>query len=216
MVLHIAFRHYRVFLGCLLTTLSAGMFLGSVGGCGGGGGGNGATQIIAITISPDSAQLIPAQSATFSVTVSGTDNQQVAWSVREGLAGGTIGNDGVYRAPSLAGTFHVVATSQADRTKNAVVPVTVRITVTATPASASLTLRETRQLSAIVSGSQNQIVTWNVQEGESGGSVSSTGLYSAPATPGTYHIIATSQADTQQSAVVTVTVLAGGAAGTVE
>jgi hypothetical protein len=146
----------------------------------------------------------------------GTSNQQVVWSVLEGLAGGTITNTGVYTAPGLAGTFHVVATSQADLTKNAIVPVTVRVVLAVNPTTVDLTLREQRQLGATVTGSLNQSVTWSVQEGAAGGSVSATGLYTAPAAPGTYHVIATSLAAPQQSATVTITVLAGAANGTVE
>ena len=47
------------------------------------------------------------------------------WSVQEGSAGGTVDQAGNYTAPGVAGTFHVVATSQADTSKSAVATVTV-------------------------------------------------------------------------------------------
>ncbi len=50
-------------------------------------------------------------------------------------------------------------------------------------------------------------VTWSVQEA-TGGTVDATGLYHAPAIPGTYHVVATSIADATQSATVAVTVVA--------
>jgi hypothetical protein len=55
-------------------------------------------------------------------------------------------------------------------------------------------------------GLSSSAVTWSVQEGAAGGSVSTQGVYTAPATPGVYHLIATSTADgtTQGSATITV------------
>jgi len=79
----------------------------------------------AVTISPASATLDACRSVTFTATVSGTGNQSVAWSVKEGVAGGTITPAGAYTAPSTAGTFHVVATSAADPTNTSQGAVTV-------------------------------------------------------------------------------------------
>ena len=50
-------------------------------------------------------------------------------------------------------------------------------------------------------------VAWAVQE-PNGGTVSVAGLYTAPATTGTYHIVASSSADTSQKSSATVTVAA--------
>jgi hypothetical protein len=54
-------------------------------------------------------------------------------------------------------------------------------------------------------------VTWTVQEGAAGGTITNTGLYVAPTTPGTFHVIATSAADSTNSAsaVVNVAQLSG-------
>jgi hypothetical protein len=52
----------------------------------------------------------------------------------------------------------------------------------------------------------NLAVTWRIQEGSSGGSVSASGLYTAPTGAGTYHVIVTSAGDTTKSATSTVTV----------
>lgn len=57
----------------------------------------------------------------------------------------------------------------------------------------------------------NAPVMWAVQEGAAGGSIgSSTGVYTAPATAGTYHVLAASIADPSVIAGATVTVVAGG------
>jgi chitinase len=62
----------------------------------------------------------------FESIISGAVNSQVAWSVREGTAGGSITSNGLYTAPEMPGTYHVVCTSVADPTKSAVAVVTVQ------------------------------------------------------------------------------------------
>ena len=59
---------------------------------------------------------------------------------------------------------------------------------------------------ATFSGVATTTVTWSVQEGTTGGSITSSGVYTAPNTLGTYHVVATSAADatTTASAVVTI------------
>ncbi|MCW3099895.1 MAG: chiB1, partial [Chthonomonadaceae bacterium] len=67
-----------------------------------------------------------------------------------------------------------------------------------------------------VTGTSNTAVTWSVQEGASGGSISSSGVYTPPATAGTFHVVATSVADATQQSVVPVIVQAGSASGTIQ
>ena len=50
-------------------------------------------------------------------------------------------------------------------------------------------------------------VTWSIQE-SGGGTIEANGTYQAPTTPGTYHAVATSTADTSKSNVVAITVVA--------
>ena len=75
-----------------------------------------------------------------------------------------------------------------------------QITVTIAPTSVNLAAGGTEQFSANVVGSADTAVNWTVLEGAGGGMVTSTGFYTAPAYPGTFHIVATSQADLSQSA----------------
>jgi uncharacterized repeat protein (TIGR03803 family) len=51
-------------------------------------------------------------------------------------------------------------------------------------------------------------VTWAVQEGGAGGAVTSAGIYAAPSTTGTFHVVATNSANSAQTATATVTVVA--------
>jgi chitinase len=47
------------------------------------------------------------------------------------------------------------------------------------------------QLRAIGSSNQGAPISWSIEEGGAGGTVSETGLYRAPIYPGVYHIVAT-------------------------
>jgi hypothetical protein len=62
---------------------------------------------------------------------------------------------------------------------------------------------------ASVTGVANTAVAWSVEEGSSGGSVSSSGLYSAPSTEGTYHVVVASSADPTRTARAIVSVTTG-------
>ena len=61
-------------------------------------------------------------------------------------------------------------------------------------------------------------MTWRVQEGLAGGTVTTAGLYTAPALTGLYHVVATSTLDSTASATAPVQVhgaaISGGVAGT--
>ena len=118
-----------------------------------------------------------AVSQQFSATVTASSDTSVTWSA----SGGTISNSGQYTAPSTAGTYTVVATSVADSTKSASAAITVTTTpapvaVTITPGSAAVQVGKTQQFSASVTGSSNTAVTWSA----SGGTISASGLYTAP------------------------------------
>lgn len=90
-----------------------------------GGGGGGA--VLAVTITPPDTNLLAggAQTFTAAVLVTGGASTAVTWSVQEGATGGAVTTAGVYTAPAISGTFHVVATSQADPTMSAKATVTV-------------------------------------------------------------------------------------------
>jgi hypothetical protein len=63
--------------------------------------------------------------------------------------------------------------------------------VTVFPSPATVPPGAKQPFSAAVTGSGSPSVVWSVQQGTAGGSISSTGLYTAPATPGTYVVVAT-------------------------
>ena len=91
------------------------------------------------------------------------------------------------------------------------------IAVTVYPTAAKVAAGKSLDLKADVTGAANSGVTWTVEEGDAGGSVrlqsASTAeenslycTYTAPKTPGTYHVVATSNADKSKSGTGEVTV----------
>ncbi|MFN7918986.1 MAG: DUF1800 family protein [Bryobacteraceae bacterium] len=111
---------------------------------------------------------------------------------------------------SMVGTAQIRAVNPGPgSTTSDPVNVTVKmtsVTVSVSPASASVAVGKTLQLTATVGGSANTAVTWSA----TGGSVSSSGLFTAPASvpsPATITVKATSAADplVSASAVITVT-----------
>jgi hypothetical protein len=159
---------------------------------------------VSVSVSPTDTTLPVGSTKMFTATVQNTSNTAVTWSVMEST-GGSIGTDGTYTAPNATGTYHVIATSVADTTKMAAATVHVTVAVIVSPTTATLNAGQQQTFFATVNGSSNQAVTWSVME-STGGSVSVDGTYTAPSTNGTYHVIATSVADTTVSATATVTV----------
>jgi Tol biopolymer transport system component len=79
--------------------------------------------VIKVAITPTTTTSVINQSVQFSATVTGTTNKAVTWTVKESAAG-TV-KEGLYQAPVVNGTYHVVATSVADPTKSASAEVAV-------------------------------------------------------------------------------------------
>ena len=173
----------------------------SLAGCGVSGT-HVATPTVTLSLSPTFVSLSAGGTQQFTATVSGATNTAVTWSA----SGGSISSSGLYTAPSTTGTYTVKATSVADSTASASAQATVSspITVSISPKSAAMPINGTQQFTATVSGTTNTAVTWSA----SGGSISSSGLYTAPSTAGTYSVKDTSVADTTKSANAVVTVTA--------
>jgi hypothetical protein len=166
--------------------------------------------LISMYVLPFEVSLGEGQTAAFAANVQGTNNTGVTWAVQEGATGGLITGQGVYTAPQALGTFHVVATSQADSRFSATAKVdVVPIAVTVSPQTDTLGPLGLRTFSASVTGT-NQAVSWSVLEGTSGGSVTQEGVYTAPQSQGVFHIVATSGEDATKDAAATITVVQSG------
>jgi len=167
--------------------------------------------IITVTVTPNPATVLRDATQTFTAKVTGTTNTAVTWSVEES-SGGTIDSAGLYTPPQNgAGTFHVIATSQANPAGGATViggaaAVTVPLPqVTIDPAVVTLHPGGTRTFAATVSGLTNTAVNFTIQE-SAGGLIDSAGLYTAPTASGFYHVVATSIDETNVTASATVAV----------
>src|ERR1700680_3065334 len=93
-----------------------------IAGCGGGSAQSSVVGV-AVTVSPNPATVFLGAMQAFVATVTAT-NMAVTWTVQEGSAGGSITSAGVYTAPQVVGTYHVIATSQADTDRKGAVYVT--------------------------------------------------------------------------------------------
>jgi hypothetical protein len=80
------------------------------------------------------------------------------------------------------------------------------VSVTVSPSESAATVGGVTNFSATVTGGSGAGgVTWSVRE-SGGGSVTSTGIYTAPPTPGIYHLDATSTADSTKTGTATILV----------
>jgi len=165
---------------------------------------------VQVTVSPSLANVVVGLSQQFTANVTGTSNHAVNWSVAEGSTAGSVSASGLFTASSTLGTYHIVATSAVEPTATgqAVVVVTSTpvVTISVDPAKASVLTGTSKQFTATVTGSNNLQVTWAVQEGSTGGIVTTSGYYTAPTTAGTYHVVVTSVQDATKSATAEVTV----------
>ena len=204
--------------------------------CGGGSGSSGSggppPTITSLSVTSPSTTVQPGAQLQFTATVSGTGNfsQSVTWSVSGSSDDGnlgTISSSGLYTAsasPPNPNTVTIKATSAADATKSGTASVVVgsspfQITgVTISPTTPTVKTAATQQFTATVqgTGSFSTAVTWLVDGGVGGdltiGTISSTGLYSAPQTlpgPDTVTVTATSAVDTTLSATAQVSLIAG-------
>lgn len=183
------------------------------------------TSGVSVAVTPSSAYVQLGQSVTFSALVSGSQNQQVQWSLLPNI--GTIVN-GVYTAPAsiTADTqVTITATSVADPTKAATATVLLgpaistpspsgttslsSVALSIGPGSATLSPGQTAQFAASVQGTANTAVVWALTPNI--GSFSN-GTYTAPTTISTEESVlltATSVADPTKNASVAIVLKPG-------
>ncbi len=186
-------------------------------------------QQVQVSVAPGNVQLLTSTTQVFAATVTGSSNTNVTWSVN-GVAGGnatvgTIDSAGLYTAPNTVpspNSVTITATSVVDPTASGFAGATITlspgVTVTVTPTNSTLSINQTLQITATVSGIYNgnppsQSVTWLVNGVIDGnqtvGFITQAGLYKAPAAvpfPNTMTIQAISTTDPNAvgNAVVTI------------
>jgi uncharacterized protein YjdB len=176
-----------------------------------------------IAISPRNVSMGFGITKQFTAKVTGFADTSYTWA----CTGGAITPEGIYTSPFEAGTYTLTATSTADPTYYDTITINVGssdmqviisnpgVSVKVLPAAVTVSVGSTVNFTATVSGVQNQKVTWRVRQ-ITGGSITQTGVYTAPKTPGTYDVIATSMADPTKSCTVPITVQAADLGVTVQ
>lgn len=159
----------------------------------------------AMAVAPAQVNLAVGAGCQFTATVNGQTGAAVTWSVLGGDAGGSISSTGLYAAPQTAGNYVVSATSVQYPDNSFNVLVTVVNGLAINPAAATVLTGASQDFSVTAPNYGNPAVTWSILEGSAGGS-NQGGSYTAPAAPGTYHMVATSTTDASLTAQATVTV----------
>ena len=168
-----------------------------------------------ITVTPNPANVVPGGTQQFTAVAKDAGGNTVTitpvWSV---TGGGTISATGLFTAGATTGTSTVTAAAGTlSGTATVNVAAGALATLTITPNPASVLISTTRQFTVVGKDAGGNVITtitpavvWSVPV--AGGTVSTTGLFTASATPGTYNLTATSGTITGTS-VVTVTATAG-------
>ena len=139
----------------------------------------------------------------------------VTWSAK----GGTITSTGLYTAGTATGTFRVIAkqtggTLADTSTVTITAPPVVQLVIV--PASVTLAVGATQQFGASGRTSAGDSVAMSVTWSATGGTISSSGKYTAGKTTGTFRVIAKqSGGSLADTAVVTITSSSGGGGGSV-
>ncbi len=187
------------------------------------------TNISAVTVTPATASISAGQTQQFGAAATDSSGSALtgktfSWTSSDtGVA--TV--DGTGKATAVAaGTATITATSDGVNGTAALTVTAAAVAVSISPTSASVQTSATQQFTASVTGSTNTAVNWSVNGTAGGdstvGTVSASGLYTAPASvpnPATVTVTATSAADATQSASASVAVTAvssGNAAATTD
>lgn len=145
-----------------------------------------------VSISPATSVSARSSVTQFTAVVTGAPNV-VTWSIAE-ANGGTIDSNGHYTAPGVDGVFHIHATASVGSDAGTVVGSAV-VTVTAervsiNPQSATLDPGGTQQLTATIANNPTMQSAIFTVEPSGGGTVSASGLYTAPTAAGSYSVVA--------------------------
>ena len=193
-------RSFLFGLFCVVACLTA--------GCGGSDVAANNGTVNNVSISPNPIDLKPTEAIQLTAILDG-GSAPITWKVNT-LNGGTITQGGVYTAPSVSGTYEVQVELTSNPLKygtaNAIVDSGYLVLIyTAASQSGPFAVPQngSLQMLAKVTGASSNAVTWSA----SIGSISNTGLFSAPASTGIATITATSVIDPGKSVSVSVDIV---------
>ncbi|MFT3917145.1 MAG: GDSL-type esterase/lipase family protein [Anaeromyxobacteraceae bacterium] len=180
------------------------------------------------TLPDGTAPSVPASLRAMAVTAHRVDLAWAASTDDVGVDGYEVSRDGTLLAvvtgpafsdadlPPLSTHGYSVAARDAAgnvSARSAPLSVTTLDVVTVTPAEATTATGQPVALACTVDDPVDASCTWTVLEGDAGGRVTATGpatgRYAPPSTTGTFHVVATSSAEPDRSATVTIRVLDG-------
>jgi N-acetylneuraminic acid mutarotase len=179
---------------------------------------------VRVTLAPGDVSVDRTESVQFHAKVHNSPNDAVVWSLSgDGCSGGgcgTLSDSGLYIAPETVpspAAVTVTATAVADPSKSAHATITIvdaALVVTVSPDSGGVYVGESVLFRTSVQHVNDHAVTWSLSgagcSGASCGTVSDSGLYTAPPTvpdPPFVTVTATSVVDPSRSASATITVL---------
>ena len=168
--------------------------------------------VIEVTVTPSAHTMKVGEQVTLHASVKGTQNQSVTWESNTPSVATVNASSGVVTAVS-PGTAVIIAKSAADQSATGAATITVEeaptptIEVTVVPQTATIQVGQTLPLTAVVSGTTNQTVTWSSRTPSVATVDASSGVVTGVA-PGTAVIEAKSAADPNAvPGIATVTVL---------
>jgi hypothetical protein len=162
-----------------------------------------------VELSPASTSVPVGGSQQFTALGKSSDGTTVPIAPRFSATGGTISSSGVYSAGNTAGTYRVIAadsaSGKADTSAVTITSATLQA-VALTPTSVSLAAGATQQFTASGTMSDGSTAPITASFAATGGTISSSGLYTAGATAGTFRVIASQSGGTlADTAAVTIT-----------
>lgn len=194
--------------------------------CGGKGAGTSTVSPaapLAVSIAPNSADLVPGESLAVTAAVSSADSTTLTWSVDNVPNGndtvGSVQGSGstvTYTAPATEGSHLLVASNKTSSGSAQLRVQSILITVGLTPSTVTLNAGGSQSFTATISGTTNTAAIWTVDGITNGnatvgtvtGGSSTTITYNAPATAGTHTLTVLSQANHDRGDSSTITVRA--------
>lgn len=172
-----------------------------------------------VELTPATASLAAGATRQFSAVGKTPDGK--TWGIRVvwKATGGSVSSTGLYKAPIAAGTYRVTATREGDvLADTSVVTVgsgsTATLRVDLTPASVTLAPGGSQQFAAVGRYQSGASVGLQIDWRATGGTVTSTGRYTAPSQAGTYRVIAQRRGDVLADTAMVTVGSGGGGTGT--
>jgi hypothetical protein len=152
---------------------------------------------VAFAIEPATQLLAVGSSCQITATADGEFTGQATYAVQEGPEGGSLSPDPAsidlnlqnFQAPAKPGVYHVIATSSLNPAKQATCTITVEAGMVINPPRWTMITGRKKYFTAILPG-QPEFPPAQVAWSASAGSISPTGLFTAPSAAGTCTITA--------------------------